>query len=1080
MTRALRVLIPEDSEDDARLLVRKLSRLGYRPEHRRVDDRAGMRAALEEESWDLILCDYSMPQFTALDALRMVKERGLDIAFIIISGDVGEDIAVQAMKAGAHDYLMKDNLSRLGEAVTRELRQVKVRAAHKTEIAQVKYLKRMLNATRGINRLIVTNKDPQALLQQAADLLVEARGFENATFLRVTREGSVVPHIAGLEPSKRKAADYETARLPGLPVCMRARGEVGQPRVLNEDLPDCEDCQFRDLHAGRTRLVGQLVHAGEVFGGVVASLSLDVPTHESELELFEEMNSDVAFALHAIELTEQKRKSQMRFQRLYENMAQGVVYQDAEGRITRCNKAAEVTLGLSLTQMQGRTSMDPRWKAVREDGSDFPGQEHPAMLALRSGEPARAVMGIHNPAESQQRWISINAVPEFDTDGGSPVGVFTTIEDITQIRDAEAQLREAQDIAGLGRWELDHRDNALKWSESTYGLFEVDSESFTPSYDALLGYVHPDDREEFETAFRHSVESGTSYVLTHRMKLPDGGIKWVKEMGRTSYTEDGKPIRSVGTVQDVTDLKAAEQELRNRNAFIQTIIDHIPIGLAVNRINEGSTTYMNARFEEIYGWSAEELNSIDTFFELVYPDPEYRGRIRGMVEEDIASGDRSRMDWKGVPATGKDGVVRIIDAVTIPLFEQDLMISTVRDVTAETLREEKIRELEKQYHQAQKMESVGRLAGGVAHDFNNVLTVILGEAELARTNLIESDPLLSRLKRISEAGGRASDLTNQLLAFSRRQTLRVEPLDLNELVRSMENMLRRLIGEDVIFEVALGEKIGVVRADRGQLEQVLMNLAVNARDAMPQGGRLIIETANVDLSKEYASEHASVVPGPHVMVAVSDTGVGMDAETRAAIFEPFFTTKEKGKGTGLGLATVYGIVKQSEGSIWVYSEPGRGATFKIYLPCRNAESVSALTREEPEASPGAGQQLLVVEDEGAIRELLEEMLQQLGYRVTIAANGGEALLAIEEQGLAPDLLITDVVMPGMGGAELSDRLRRKIPDIKVLYMSGYTDNAIVHHGVLDPGKQFLEKPFNLSQLSRAVAQALRDSGGEPS
>ncbi len=378
---------------------------------------------------------------------------------------------------------------------------------------------------------------------------------------------------------------------------------------------------------------------------------------------------------------------------------------------------------------------------------------------------------------------------------------------------------------------------------------------------------------------------------------------------------------------------------------------------------------------------------------------------------------------------------------------------------------------QEQLLQSQKLEAVGRLAGGVAHDFNNILAAQIGCCELIEDQLRPGDPLTEDVATIKSCAERAAGLTRQLLAFSRKQALQVEVLDLNDVVRGIENMLERLIGEDVLLKTALAPGLGRVKADPGQVEQVIMNLAVNARDAMPDGGNLTIETADVELDRDYARSHIGATPGPHVMLAISDTGTGMDEPTRRRLFEPFFTTKEHGKGTGLGLATVYGIVKQSGGNIWVYSESGRGTTFKIYLP-RVEDTAEAPRRRIRAAALGAGERVLVVEDEPVLRELMGRLVAELGYRATTAVDGAAALALVERDGLHPDLLLTDVVMPGMSGRTLAERLAPLVPGLKVLYASGYTDNTIIHHGVLDAGVAFLQKPFTTSDLAAKIREVL--------
>ena len=394
-------------------------------------------------------------------------------------------------------------------------------------------------------------------------------------------------------------------------------------------------------------------------------------------------------------------------------------------------------------------------------------------------------------------------------------------------------------------------------------------------------------------------------------------------------------------------------------------------------------------------------------------------------------------------------------------------------------RTQELRDTQGQLLQTQKMEAIGALAGGIAHDFNNLLTVILGYTELLLRTVPKVDPAWNRIEHVHAAGQRASALTRQLLAFSRKQVLKPEILDVNEVTGRMDDMLRRLIGENIDLHTELRPGLHPVKFDPGQIEQIIMNLVVNARDAMPNGGQLTIETANVDLDHEYARTHVDATPGPHVMIAITDSGIGMDAETQRRIFEPFFTTKELGKGTGLGLSTVYGIVKQSGGNIWVYSESGRGSTFKVYLPRADEARPAAGPRAEGPVDLGGTETILVVEDEDPVRTFIREVLEGAGYTVLDAADADRAVKIFGDNGRRIDLLLTDVVLPGGSGRALVDTLSARRRDLKVVFMSGYTDDAIVRHGVLDPGTMFLEKPITAQRLLGKIREAFPAGDGGP-
>jgi two-component system cell cycle sensor histidine kinase/response regulator CckA len=466
-----------------------------------------------------------------------------------------------------------------------------------------------------------------------------------------------------------------------------------------------------------------------------------------------------------------------------------------------------------------------------------------------------------------------------------------------------------------------------------------------------------------------------------------------------------------------------------------------------------------------YGYSREEFMSM-TLDDL--QPPADLARVRKIVEELPA----------GVSKPGayrhrkKDG--RIIDVdITLHKFalgNAPCVLAVALDITERN-------RMELQLRQAQKMEAIGSLAGGVAHDFNNLLSVILSYSRMLSESLKPGDPMRDDLQEISQAGLRAADLTRQLLAFSRQQVLEPRVLDLNAVIKGVAKMLRRLVGEDVDLSLVSALELGAVRADPGQVEQVLMNLVVNSRDAMPDGGKLTIETANVALDSSYAAAHPGVVAGRYVMLAVSDSGSGMDAATRERIFDPFFTTKEMGTGTGLGLATVFGIVQQSGGHIWVYSEQGVGTTFKVYLPqTDSAYDAPAVTSSDVVVTRGT-ETILLVEDEEAVRVLTRTILERHGYRVIEAQSGGDALLICEQHTATIHLLLTDVVMPRMSGRKLAERLSSVRPEMKVLYMSGYTDDSIVRHGVLESGVAFLQKPITPETLTQKLREVLDSQTG---
>ncbi|OLE53661.1 MAG: hypothetical protein AUG51_12435 [Acidobacteria bacterium 13_1_20CM_3_53_8] len=537
------------------------------------------------------------------------------------------------------------------------------------------------------------------------------------------------------------------------------------------------------------------------------------------------------------------------------------------------------------------------------------------------------------------------------------------------------------------------------------------------------------------------------------------------QAGADDYLEAPyEPVRLIAKVSRLLERGRLEAALKESEERYRDLVENAQDIIYTHDL-EGRYTSLNKAGQRITGYTLEEALTMGISQTVA---PEYIEKARQMIGRKLAGEEQSAYELEIIT---KDGRRVAVEVNTRLIYENGVAVG-VQGIARDVMER---KNLEEQLQRSQKLEAVGRLAGGIAHDFNNLLTAIMGYSDLALRRLGADDPLRANLEEIRKAGLRATSLTSQLLAFSRKQVLQPKVLNLNSIISETEKMLKRLIGEDVELRAVLDPSLGQVKADPGQMVQVIMNLVVNARDAMPEGGKLTIETKNVYLDKKYASQHVAVEPGHYVMIAVSDTGHGMIPETQAHIFEPFFTTKEMGKGTGLGLSTVYGIVKQSGGNIWVYSEAYKGTTFKVYLPRVDEQVETERFLLEKSESHRGSETILLVEDEELVRGLVYDTLELEGYKVLVANNGKEALRIGEEYRSEIHLVITDVVMPEMGGRALAEGIARLRTGIKVLYMSGYTDDAIVHHGVLDKGVNFIQKPFAPDALVKRVREALDKS-----
>ncbi|HEY7635395.1 MAG TPA: PAS domain-containing protein [Gemmatimonadales bacterium] len=567
----------------------------------------------------------------------------------------------------------------------------------------------------------------------------------------------------------------------------------------------------------------------------------------------------------------------------------------------------------------------------------------------------------------------------------------------------------------------------------------------------------------FECDCRHA--NGSPVYVDVSLKVPQESegrpylVLCLRDVTQARYHRQAADLEA-----RLTEQRRAEEALRHSLAMMRSVIEGTTDLVFVKDL-EGRYLMVNSADAALIGKPADEI--IGHTDQDLFPGKAAEAIRRAELE--VIAEEKTRTYEESLSVKGKTR--RFLSSKGIyrdPRGKVAGIFGISRDVT-------EAKQLEMQLRQAQKMEAVGRLAGGIAHDFNNVLSAILSYADLLAEDLSPKDPRRVDAQEISRAAHRAAGLTRQLLAFSRSQMLALKVLDLNEIVAGTDKMLRRIIGEDITLETRLAPELGHVRADPGQVEQVIMNLAVNARDAMPGGGRLTIETGNAVFDEQYRAVHEMVTPGDYVMLAVSDTGCGMDREEQSRIFEPFYTTKEPGKGTGLGLSTVYGIVKQSGGFIWVYSEPNQGATFKVYLP-RVYEALDVVPPSPPASAPARGvETILLVEDEAPLRKVVHQILTRQGYLVLASSGGEEALRLARSHPGAIDLIATDVIMPGLGGRELVERLLALHPEASVLFMSGYTDDAVVHHGILERGTAFLQKPFSAAVLARKVREVLDSS-----
>jgi PAS domain S-box-containing protein len=923
--------------------------------------------------------------------------------------------------------------------------------------ASIRHLNRVYAVLSNINQAIVRMREMPLLFAEACRIAVEDGGFRMAWL------GLVDPETNRMRLVARAGVmdgDPETLQIGSGDEPRGLGGTASAPRddrhvVCNDIAHDPRAASWRDEALARgygavvtfpLRVKGETVGTFNLYAAEAGFFDV------SELRLLDELAMDLAFAIEANRRDEERRRAEEAESRLVtilEAMPDLVSLADPKGRLLYMNRAGRRMLGMDELADPTRYNLREFHDAANVNVVLTEGVPAAMRGGAWSGETEMVALDGHVIAVSQV--ILAHKAPN------GTVTFFSTIaRDITDRRQTEDALR-------LFRTLIDSVQDIVEVVDPRTGrMLDVNErgrQELGYSREEFLGLsvwdVDPQvDRARFVKLSETLTTSGAMmWEGVHRRK--DGSTFPVEVS--LQHVRHGRSY-VVATVRNITDRRRSEAELRLQSAALNAAADAIVI-----TDRDGAIVWVNSAFADLTGYGAAEAigrNPRDLLKSGAHDQAFYKTLWDTVLAGEVWRGEMTNRRKDGSRYPEAQTVTPVRDA----RGEITHFIAVKRDLTEEN-------RLKAQFLQSQKMEGIGQLAGGIAHDFNNLLTVINGTTELATQGLGQDDPLREDLELVAEAGKRAAVLTRQLLAFSRRQIMTLEIVNLNTLVESLRAMLQRVIGEDIEMVVVPAQGLGNLRADPGQLEQVVMNLVVNARDAMPTGGRLTIETQDVEIDETYAAQHPTVEPGPHAMLAVSDTGVGMDEATRLRIFEPFFTTKELGKGTGLGLSTVYGIVKQSRGSIWVYSEPGKGTTFKLYFPRVEAAAQKARPAGSPEAVHGTGT-ILIVEDDRGLLQLAHRILRAAGYTVLTASNAGEALLLLERHVGPVDLMLTDVVMPGIGGPALAARLAAAHPAMKVLYTSGYTDDTVLRHGVLAGTAHFIGKPYSPQDLTRKVRDLL--------
>ena len=1091
-----KILVVDDEPELRRALVESVQRQGFEV----VCCGSGSDALAElcERDFDVLLTDLMMPEMDGIALLKNALEIDPHLVGIIMTGQGTIQTAVDAMHIGAYDYVLKPfRMQTLMPVLTRAM-----------NVRHLKLENVQLRETVAIHSLCQTiafTLDAQTVLSKLADAALQQSDADEVSILLPTNDGTEL-YVAAVRGDKRERLLGERVPLQESISSWVARER--KPLILNGAV---RDERFVALWP-RDEIRSAVSVPMEVANRLVGIINLNVtnrlrPFTLGQMKALSILASTAAAALESASLYAQVQQAEKNYRSIFENAVEGIFQSTPDSRFLTVNPALAGILGYNspaeviacFSDIGQQLYVDPASAAevaqiMRERG----------ILQAFEFEAYRK--------DRERIWLSLNMRVVRD-EKGAEVSREGTIEEITERKRGETErlvmfeiiqgISTSADLEALLKLVHQAIQKVVYADNCFVALYDEPTDRlgmqfFIDKYDSA-----PAPQKLGKSCVAHVFRTGEALLINHELfdQLVETGE--VELFGKPSPSWLGVPLntpaKTIGVlvVQHYEDDRAyserdveflssvggqiavaierrrADQELRESEERYRLFFESSPQPMWVYDLETLAFLAVNKSAVNHYGYSRED------FLAMTIKDIRPTEDIPAL--DDFLASSLERVSagsiWRH---RKKDGNIIEVEITAHSLVFDDRRAELVlaHDITERHRLETALFASEEQLRQSQKLEAIGQLAGGVAHDFNNLLTAINGYSALALRRVGPDHPISSYLEEIKKAGDRAANLTRQLLAFGRKQLLQPLAINLNDIVGDMIKLLKRLIGEDVQLITKPGAGLKQIKADPGQLEQVLVNLVVNARDAMPRGGTVTIETANTTLDGAYASTHVGVTPGEYVMLAISDTGTGMDQDTRTRVFEPFFTTKEKGKGTGLGLSTVYGIVRQSGGNVWVYSELGKGTTFKVYLPQVEDEVAARADAKEDVPRHRGTETVLLVEDEDTVRKLTSELLVESGYLV-LEANGGEQAMALFKEHKGPiDLLITDVVMPKISGKQVAAQLKEVHPETKVLFMSGYTDEAIVHHGIVDSHIAFIQKPFSENALTRKVRDVLDAENGD--